>query len=141
MEQVTAAPLLWQAPDGSQQSPHEVTSGNSDPIEQSTSHEKDLENAATSEEKDLEKVVPSTDARSVTTSGHISRLESVTRRNTCADTFSHPLSHVKTAAEYLVGFDGEDDPYRPRNWPFRKKVITTLLYGLTTMGSTWASSV
>jgi MFS family permease len=40
-----------------------------------------------------------------------------------------------------VDFDGPDDPYRPINWPFRKKVVTTLLYGLTTMGSTWASSV
>lgn len=40
-----------------------------------------------------------------------------------------------------MDFDGEDDPYRPLSWPFRKKVVTTLLYGLTTMGSTWASSV
>jgi multidrug resistance protein len=27
------------------------------------------------------------------------------------------------------------------NWTFRKKVITTMLYGFTTMGSTWASSI
>jgi hypothetical protein len=40
-----------------------------------------------------------------------------------------------------VDFDGEDDPYRPLNWPFRKKVVTTMLYGLTTMGATWSSSV
>lgn len=40
-----------------------------------------------------------------------------------------------------MDFDGEDDPYRPINWPFRKKLVTTLLYGLTTMGATWASSV
>jgi MFS family permease len=41
----------------------------------------------------------------------------------------------------LVTFDGPDDPYNPINWPFKKKVITTVLYGFTTMGSTWASSV
>ena len=76
-----------------------------------------------------------------TASGRISRVQSLTRRNTQARTFSHPLSHVKTTADVLVDFDGPDDPYRPLNWPFRKKVVTTLLYGLTTMGSTFASSV
>ncbi|KAF2136840.1 uncharacterized protein K452DRAFT_236804 [Aplosporella prunicola CBS 121167] len=55
--------------------------------------------------------------------------------------FSHPLSHVKTAPDALVEFDGKDDPYNPMNWPFRKKVITTLLYGFTTMGATFSSSV
>lgn len=51
------------------------------------------------------------------------------------------MTHVKTSEAEIVDFDGPDDPYRPLNWPFRKKVITTLLYGLTTMGSTWASSI
>ncbi|OCL02202.1 MFS general substrate transporter, partial [Glonium stellatum] len=41
----------------------------------------------------------------------------------------------------IVDFDGPNDPYNPLNWPFKKKVITTVLYGFTTMGSTWASSV
>lgn len=40
-----------------------------------------------------------------------------------------------------MDFDGPDDLYKPINWPFRKKVITTMLYGFTTMGSTFASSV
>jgi hypothetical protein len=48
--------------------------------------------------------------------------------------FTHPLSHTKTSPEVVVDFDGEDDPYRPRNWGFRKKAMTTVLYGLTTMG-------
>jgi hypothetical protein len=34
----------------------------------------------------------------------------------------------------IVDFEGLDDPYRPLNWGFRKKAITTVLYGLTTMG-------
>lgn len=55
--------------------------------------------------------------------------------------FSHPLTHVKTKDDVIVNFDGPDDPYRPMNWPFRKKAITTVLYGLTTMGATLASSI
>jgi len=41
----------------------------------------------------------------------------------------------------LVDFKGPTDPYRPMNWPFRKKIITTLLYGLTTCWITFASSI
>lgn len=55
--------------------------------------------------------------------------------------FHHTLSKQKTGPDVIVDFDSEDDPYQPRNWVFKKKVITTLLYGFTTMGSTWASSV
>ena len=54
--------------------------------------------------------------------------------------FSHPLAHQPTAPDVLVDFDGDDDPYRPMNWPTKKKVNTTLMYGLTTMSATWASS-
>jgi MFS transporter, DHA1 family, multidrug resistance protein len=54
--------------------------------------------------------------------------------------FNHPLENEKTTAEQLVDFDGDDDPYRPLNWTMRKKVITTALYGLTTMTAAWASS-
>jgi multidrug resistance protein len=55
--------------------------------------------------------------------------------------FSHPLAHKKTTAQDLVDFDGKDDPYYPLNWTFKKKVVTTALYGFTTMGATFASSV
>ncbi|KAJ5898282.1 hypothetical protein N7504_008570 [Penicillium tannophilum] len=55
--------------------------------------------------------------------------------------FTHPLSHTKTSPDVIVDFDGPDDPYRPLNWGFRKKAVTTVLYGLTTMGTTWASSI
>ena len=55
-------------------------------------------------------------------------------------TFTHPLSHIPTAPDQLVDFDGPADPYRPANWPLHKKVTTTLLYGLVTMSATWASS-
>ena len=55
--------------------------------------------------------------------------------------FAHPLIHTPTTADVIVDFDGPDDPYNALNWPFKKKVITTALYGLTTMGATFASSV
>lgn len=55
--------------------------------------------------------------------------------------FSHPLTHTKTSEDVIVDFEGPDDPYRPVNWSFRKKAVTTVLYGLTTMGATWASSI
>ncbi|KAF2875356.1 major facilitator superfamily domain-containing protein [Massariosphaeria phaeospora] len=54
--------------------------------------------------------------------------------------FSHPLSHQPTTTNVLVDFEGEKDPYLPMNWPTKKKIITTGLYGLVTMSSTWASS-
>ncbi|KAF1927468.1 MSF membrane transporter [Didymella exigua CBS 183.55] len=66
----------------------------------------------------------------------LSRLR--TRTNTA--TFTHALAHQQTAADVLVDFDGLDDLYRPMNWPTKKKVLTTMMYGLTTMTATWASS-
>nr|ANM86350.1 putative MFS transporter [Cladonia uncialis subsp. uncialis] len=60
------------------------------------------------------------------------------------ESFSHPLVREPTGAgadAMVVDFDGEDDPYRPMNWPFRKKVITTILYGFTTCWITFASAI
>lgn len=85
--------------------------------------------------------------RSATTTG--ARLtQTVSRRQTAlskirsrpALTFSHPLAHEATKEDVLVDFEDTDDPYRPINWPLKKKAITTLLYGLVTMSATWASS-
>jgi hypothetical protein len=99
---------------------------------------------------DLEKQETAKDepSKSITTGNpnntareRVTRTQSLTRRATYRGRFTHPLAHVKTTDAEIVDFDGDDDPYRPINWPFRKKLITTLLYGLTTMGSTWASSV
>ena len=54
---------------------------------------------------------------------------------------SYPVPKQMTGAESLVDFEGKDDPYRPINWPFRKKVITTVLYGFTTCWVTFASAI
>lgn len=55
--------------------------------------------------------------------------------------FTHPLANEKTNQDVIVDFEGPDDPYRPMNWTFKKKAITTVLYGFTTMGATFSSSV
>lgn len=62
----------------------------------------------------------------------ISRIRSREPGQTAA--FTHPLSHTKTGSDVIVDFEGPDDPYRPLNWGFAKKAVTTVLYGLTTMG-------
>jgi DHA1 family multidrug resistance protein-like MFS transporter len=54
--------------------------------------------------------------------------------------FRHPLDRQPTTVDVLVDFEGPDDPYRPINWPMKKKIITTSLYGFITMSATWASS-
>lgn len=54
---------------------------------------------------------------------------------------AHPHLYEATPPGMLVDFAGKDDPYHPLNWPFRKKVITTFLYGLTTCWITFASAV
>lgn len=74
-------------------------------------------------------------------SNRVSRIKSVTRRQSWAAGFTHAQSHVKTTKDFIVDFEGPEDPYHPRNWPFRKKVITTLLYSFTTAGITLASSM
>ena len=129
MEPATAIISSYPTSQSPDHSLREDESANSSPVEQTPTGKRDLEKELTND-----------DARNGIASGRISCLESLTRRNTREGTFSHPLSHVKTLAENLVDFDGEDDLYRPINWPFRK-VITTLLYRLTTMGSSWANSL
>lgn len=70
----------------------------------------------------------------------LSGTTSIKERDDTDDThrkFLHPLSGNTTGPEYIVDFDGPDDPYRPRNWSRNKKLIATALYGLTTMTATW----
>lgn len=54
---------------------------------------------------------------------------------------SYPVPKQSTGSEVIIDFDGKDDPYRPINWPFRKKMITTFLYGFTTCWITFASAI
>ncbi|GHJ84329.1 hypothetical protein NliqN6_0731 [Naganishia liquefaciens] len=41
----------------------------------------------------------------------------------------------------IVTFNTKDDPDNPKNWSYRRKVLITMLFGTTTMCSTFASSV
>ncbi|KAH7311663.1 major facilitator superfamily domain-containing protein [Stachybotrys elegans] len=43
--------------------------------------------------------------------------------------------------EYVVEFDGPDDPMHAQNWPLRKKILTAAMLGYTTMTSAFTSSI
>jgi hypothetical protein len=99
---------------------------------------------ASTHRRDSEKSDPTSDdiSRAVTRDDGDRDLEKADTRGTSRSrAFSHPMTRVKTGGDVVVDFDGPEDPYHPLNWPFRQKVVTTLIYGLTTMGSTWATSV
>lgn len=91
-----------------------------------------------------------TQSRPDSVHGSSSRRSSIVSNGSRLDSFeipithkrlSYPLSKQPTGAEVIIDFDGKDDPYRPINWPFKKKVITTILYGFTTCWVTFASAI
>ncbi|KAK4937326.1 hypothetical protein LTR10_022007 [Elasticomyces elasticus] len=43
--------------------------------------------------------------------------------------------------EYVVEFDGKDDPLHPQNWPFKKKFYIGAILAYTCLGSTFTSSI
>lgn len=43
--------------------------------------------------------------------------------------------------EYVVEFEGRDDPYHAQNWPLKKKLYTAAMLGYTTLTSAFASSI
>ncbi|GAB1313141.1 Fluconazole resistance protein [Madurella fahalii] len=43
--------------------------------------------------------------------------------------------------DYVVEFDGPDDPLHAQNWPLRKKMATAAILGFTTMTSAFGSSI
>ncbi|MCJ1475355.1 hypothetical protein MMC13_004017 [Lambiella insularis] len=43
--------------------------------------------------------------------------------------------------EYVVEFDGPDDPLHPQNWPLRKKIGIAVMLGYTTLVSAFTSSI
>lgn len=57
----------------------------------------------------------------------VSRSRSTTSNN---PRFSHPLAKSRTSPDTIVDFDGPTDPYLPMNWPFHKKALITICYGL-----------
>ncbi|KPM46338.1 hypothetical protein AK830_g84 [Neonectria ditissima] len=69
------------------------------------------------------------------------RTQSVTNAGVLGANGYQEENAVQEKITTLVEFDGPDDPHHPVNWPFRKKVTTTILYGLTTCWITFASAV
>jgi DHA1 family multidrug resistance protein-like MFS transporter len=43
--------------------------------------------------------------------------------------------------EYVVEFDGPDDPLHAMNWPLRKKLATAAMLGFTTLTAAFGSSI
>ncbi|KAL6703999.1 hypothetical protein ACN47E_008850 [Coniothyrium glycines] len=43
--------------------------------------------------------------------------------------------------EYVVEFDGPDDPLHAQNWPLKKKVLTAAILGYTTLTAAFGSSI
>lgn len=43
--------------------------------------------------------------------------------------------------EYVVEFDGPDDPLHPQNWPMKRKITVGLLVGYTTLLAAFGSSI
>ena len=94
---------------------------------------RNLSNATLSDEKSIE-TGDTGGATGVALSRTISRRETALSRirtRPPIGNFTHPLAGTKTTSDFLVDFDGPHDPYRPMNWQMKKKVVTTMLYGLT----------
>ncbi|KAK4144048.1 major facilitator superfamily domain-containing protein [Dichotomopilus funicola] len=43
--------------------------------------------------------------------------------------------------DYVVEFDGPDDPLHAQNWAFKKKLLTAIMLGFTTMTASFGSSI
>ena len=43
--------------------------------------------------------------------------------------------------DYVVEFDGPDDPMHSQNWPFKKKVVTAVMLAFTTLTASFTSSI
>lgn len=43
--------------------------------------------------------------------------------------------------EYVVEFEGPDDPLHAQNWPMKKKIFTAIILGYTTLVSAFTSSI
>ncbi|CAH0057766.1 unnamed protein product [Clonostachys solani] len=57
-----------------------------------------------------------------------------------ADSRQH-IAGVEDSELSIVRFEGPDDLHNPRNWPTSRKLLYTILCGLTTMGATWSSAI
>lgn len=54
---------------------------------------------------------------------------------------SWPSQTKESGLDVVVDFAGEGDPYNPQNWSFAKKVVTTVLWALTTCWMVFATAI
>ena len=87
------------------------------------------------------KVATDSSPSSTSTSQHGDRYDPMLSEEHIGNAVEKPSASQARSSKDIVDFDGPGDPYKPTNWPVAKKVVTTLLCGLTTAGSTWASSI
>ena len=57
-----------------------------------------------------------------------------------SELFSSDGTDTQSSPNNIVDFNDSKDISNPINWPFSKKVVTSLLYSLTSLGSVWAST-
>jgi DHA1 family multidrug resistance protein-like MFS transporter len=43
--------------------------------------------------------------------------------------------------EYVVEFDGPDDPLHAQNWPMKKKIVVAIVLGYVTLCAAFGSSI
>lgn len=65
----------------------------------------------------------------------------VLRRWRIIHSFHHALEHDPTGPNATVNFDDPTDSYNSLNWTLRKKLSTTILYGMSSMGETYLSAI
>lgn len=52
-----------------------------------------------------------------------------------------PSQTKEPVRDVVVDFTSPEDPYNPQNWSFAKKVVTTLLWALTTCWMVFATAI
>lgn len=67
-------------------------------------------------------------------------LEAQKDHSSSSQSSSASLADKEPVPDYIVHFDGPDDPELPLNWPFKLKAYTTMVYALCTFGPQFSSS-
>ncbi|KAI8715730.1 hypothetical protein NCS52_01081300 [Fusarium sp. LHS14.1] len=104
-----------------------------------------------STQRDLERHPTALSRIATARSQHNATVGSGVRSRTSSRASRHPLPAfgagkpypppLPEQEEYVVEFDGPDDPMHSQNWPLKKKLITAAVLGFTTMTSAFTSSI
>jgi len=67
-------------------------------------------------------------------------MESILREKPSSELPSLSAVQIDPTSSDIVNFSNSEDPSNPINWPLSKKLVTSGLYSLTSLGSVWAST-